>query len=97
MEQKIWLVVNERHTDEGSWQVILGIYDDFGKALERVDEIFYESEESYIENYGGVENFVAENHHNGFAELHLDDGWDETIIRATEYEINKPTCDFFDL
>lgn len=86
----VWIVLKERHTEEEQWMVVLGVYDYFGDALERVNEIFYESEEEYIERYGGKEEFVAENHFNGYAELHLDCGWDETIIQAIKCDINKP-------
>lgn len=89
----VWIVLKERHTEEENWMVVLGVYDYFGDAFERVNEVFYDSEEEYIERYGGKEEFVAENHNNGYAELHLDCGWDETIIKATNYTINKPTYD----
>lgn len=93
MASKVWIVLKERHTEEESWEVILGVYDNEADAIARVNEVFDESEDEYIENYGGIEDFVAENHNNGYAELHLDCGWDETIIKAVEYEINRPTYD----
>lgn len=93
MSEKVWVVLKKRHTEEESWEVILGVYDNEADAIARVNEIFDESEDEYIENYGGTEEFVAENHNNGYAELYLDGVWDETIIKAVDYEINKPTYD----
>ena len=89
MENKVWLVVRERHTEDNDSFVVLGIYDNFGDSLERINEEYFETEEDYIEEWG--ENFVGENHNNGFAEFHVDDAWDETRIRAIDFEINKPT------
>lgn len=90
---KVWIVTKNHQDETGHEALILGVYDNEADAIARVNEIFDESEDEYIENYGGVEDFVAENHNNGYAELHLDCGWDETIIKASEYEINKPTYD----
>jgi hypothetical protein len=88
---KVWVVLKERHTEEESWEVILGVYDNEADAIARVNEVFDECEGEYIDHYGGVEDFVAENHNNGYAELHLDCGWDETIIGACSFDVNKDT------
>jgi hypothetical protein len=85
----VWVVLKERYTEDGNSVEILGVYDYFGDAFERVNEVFYDCEEEYIETYGGEEEFVAENHNNGYAELHLDCGWDETIINAVKCDFNK--------
>lgn len=90
MGKIVWVVRVERYSDADSSEDILGVYDNEADAIARVNEVFDKYEDDYIENYGGVEEFSAENHHNGYAELHLDCGWDETIIRTIEYEINKP-------
>ena len=90
--KKVWLVVKTRETDDhDDIQIILGVYDNFSDAVERVNEVFFEEEEEYIEQYG-IE-YIGDNHNNGFAELHIDYGQRDTIIKAVEYEINKPTYD----
>lgn len=91
MANKVWVVVRERHTEDNDSTIILGVYDNEADAIERVNEDFHETEEEYIEQWG--EQYSGENHHNGYAELHVDDAWDETRIIATGYEINKPTFD----
>lgn len=63
MAKKVWIVLKERHTEEESWEIILGVYDNVADAIARVNEVFD------------------------------DCWWDKTIIKAVEYEINKPTYD----
>lgn len=91
----VWVVLKKRHTDAEQWTIVLGVYDYFGDAFERVNEVFYETEENYIEAYGesDADRIEAENHNNGYAEISFDDGADVTIIKAEKYDINKPTYD----
>lgn len=92
MEKKVWIVIRDRFTSEGQTRVICGVYDNFGDALERVNEVYYEDEENFIEFYEG--NFTSDNHNNGFAELQYGtEDYDNISISAVEFEINKPTYD----
>ena len=83
----VWLVIKERDTDGERGEDILGVFDSLAGAIERVNEEFSEMEERYIEEYG--ENYVAQNHNNGFAELYVETAWDETKIYCLEYEVNR--------
>jgi hypothetical protein len=93
MAKKVWVVTRVRHTADDDSFIILGVYEEFGDAVARVDEAFIEDEEMFEEYYSaGIHN--TENHHNGYAELHYGDcDYDDIVIRAEEYEINKPTYD----
>jgi len=89
---KVWIVTKARSIDNEDLAVILGVYDSFDNALRRVNEEFDETEDDYINEYGDFGHKIdAENHNNGFAEIHCPDAWDECTIRAEEYELNKPT------
>lgn len=90
MENTKWIVVKKHYSDDDNSVFVIGVYDNEADAIDRVNEAFDESEDKYIENYGGVEDFVADNHNNGYAELHLDCGWDETIFNIQECEVGKP-------
>ena len=83
----VWLVIKERYTDYGDSEDILGVFDTFEKAVERVNDEFDAMEDEYIEKWG--DNYEGDNHNNGFAELHVNTDWDETKIYCLEYEVNR--------
>ncbi len=95
MAKKVWVVVRTRLTNDRNSCIICGIYEDFGEAVSRVNEVFNDDCDTFDEVYGetGV-GYNADNHNNGYAELHYGDcDYDDIVIRAEEYEINKPTYD----
>lgn len=93
MENKVWIVTKQRETSGEQWHVIAGVYDNFSDALARVNELFIEAEEVFEDLYEGTE-YEAENHNNGYAELHYgSEDFDDIIIKATEYTINQATYD----
>lgn len=89
---KVWLVTRERHTEDNDSMIVLGIYENESDAIQRVNEEFIETELEFNnewEDYG--HEVDAENHFNGYAELHVRDTWDDCIIKAVPYELNKAT------
>lgn len=92
MSTKLWVVVRTRHTTDNDSTIICGLYEDFGDAVARVAEVFNEDFDTFEEVYGNNPGFDADNHNNGFAELHYGDSdYDDINIIANEYEINKST------
>ena len=87
MEQ-IYIVTMNHEDETGHEVLVLGVYDNYEQALTRVNEVYGEQEDYYIDSYGYHD---GHNHHNGYAELHLNDKWDETIISMASYNINQDT------
>lgn len=91
MKKKLWVVIKTRNTETERFTSLLGLYEEFSDAVNRVDEVFMETEESYEDTYLEMgDTITADNHHNGYAEVSLNGSLDETIIRATEYDMNAP-------
>ena len=83
----VWLVIIEKTTNGERGEDILGVFDSLAEATKRVDEKFEEMEMWYAQKYG--DNYVSHNHGKGFAELYVQDAWDETKIFCLEYEVNR--------
>lgn len=90
MKKKLWVVIKTRNTETEQFTILLGLYEEFSDAVNRVDEAFMETKESYDVYLESGDTFTADNHHNGYAEVSLNGSLDETIIRATEYDMNVP-------
>lgn len=87
--KKIWIVTMHHICESEDVCMIVGVFDNFDQAKDLVDDLYDEQEDIYDNNYCGEYN--AENHNNGYAELHYPDGWDDTIIVANDYELNAET------
>ena len=95
--KKIWIAFKKREIESEylNMTIILGVYDNEGDAIARINEEFFDCEEDYIEEYG--ERAHCSNHHNGYAEC-ISEGnedIDSTILSITWYEVNKATYDEF--
>lgn len=85
---KVWIVTKNHQDETGHEVLILGVYDNFEAAKARVDNEYKKEEEIYINNYGGHDGKL---YNYGFAELHIDTGWDETTIGACSFDVNEDT------
>lgn len=84
---KIWVVSKSEHDVNGSWVVVLGVYDNERAAIARVSEIAVEVEERYEEEWGT--KFEGQDHLNGYAKFESVDGYDETIITVIRFNVNE--------
>ena len=75
------------HNSDNDKTYILGLYENFNEAVERVNKVAKETEQEFVVLYG--DDFVGENDHNGCAGFSATDKWDDVQIKAEEYEVNK--------
>ena len=94
MGKQVYIVIRQRYAEDADTPIICGVYDNWEAACKRVSEVLKEDEEYYKESYGEYgDEYFCNYDGEGYAELYINCGWDETRIKATDYTINESTYD----